>query len=273
MSARAEAARVARGLASAGVPDPAFEAELLARTAAGLSRAEYFSDPELDGAALERLSGLARRRAKREPFAYIAGHREFFGLDFIVTPDVLIPRPETEALVEVALEALHRDPTAVVLDIGTGSGAIAVSVAANAPGVSVTGVDRSMAALRVARENASRLASGVRFVRGNLASCVGHADIVLANLPYIPTRVFVTLEPEVRDWEPRLALDGGPDGLDLVRALIDDCAQRLKPSLLALELAAGQASVVAHYGESAGVRASVVRDLAGIERVVCFRWP
>ncbi len=272
MSARAEAARAARSLKAARVPDAAFEAELLVRTAAGLTRPEYFANPDLDGEARERLEDLIRRRSMREPFAYITGRREFFGREFAVTPDVLIPRPETETLVEVGLAEVKRNPNAVVVDVGAGSGAIAISVAVEAPQATVVGVDVSATALGVARGNAARLAPSVRFVRGNLADALGHADVVLANLPYIPSRTVLTLEPEVRDWEPRRALDGGPDGLDLVRALIDDCARRLRPRLLALELAVGQDVAVSRYGESLGASVSVVRDLAGIERVVCFRW-
>ena len=272
MSARAEAARVAQGLKAAGVPDSAFEAELLVRTAAGLTRPEYFANPELDGPARDRLTELTSRRAQREPFAYIARSREFFGREFFVTPDVLIPRPETETLVEVGLAELKRNPNAVVVDIGTGSGAIAVSVAASAPHATVVGIDVSIAALAVARANAARLSPSVRFLRASLASAVGHADVILANLPYIPSRVIATLEPEVRDWEPRHALDGGADGLDLVRALIDDCGRRRRPRLLALEVAVGQDVSVARYGRSLGAGVTVARDLAGIERVVCLRW-
>jgi release factor glutamine methyltransferase len=272
MNARAEAARVANELKKAGVPDAPFEAELLVRTAAGLTRPEYFANPELDDRARERLTELTSRRAQREPFAYIAGSHEFFGLEFAVTPDVLIPRPETETLVEIGLAELRRQPTAVVIDVGTGSGAIAISVAANAPQATVIGIDVSVTALAVARANAARLAPSVRFLRASLAAAIGHAEIILANLPYIPTRVLATLEPEVRNWEPRSALDGGSDGLELVRALIDDCGRRLRPRLLALELAIGQADSVSRYGKLVGARVSVARDLAGIERVVCLRW-
>jgi release factor glutamine methyltransferase len=272
MNARVEAARVAQALKAARVPDAAFEAELLVRTAAGLTRPEYFANPELDGRARERLTELTSRRAQREPFAYIAGSREFFGLEFAVTPDVLIPRPETETLVEVALAELGRERRAVVADIGTGSGVIAISVAANAPQATVVGIDVSVTALAVARANAARLAPSVRFLRASLAAAIGHADIILANLPYIPTRVLATLEPEVRDWEPRSALDGGSDGLNLVRALIDDCARRLRPRLLALELAVGQAAGIVRYVRLLGADVSVANDLAGIERVVCLRW-
>lgn len=273
MSARAEAARIAKHLAAAGVPDSPFEAELLTRAAAGLSRPRYFADPELTPSIRDRLDELAGRRAAREPFAYITGHREFFGLDFAVSTDTLIPRPETELLVEVALQELRSIPAAIVADIGTGSGAIAVSVAVKAPDATVIAVDVSPGALVVARENARCHGAAVQFVRANLAEPVRRADIILANLPYIPSTHIPGLQPEVRDWEPRLALDGGEDGLDLVRALIDDCAERIRPRLLALEIGLGQAAGIRKYGEERGARAEVLRDLAGIERVVCLRWP
>lgn len=273
MNARSEAARVAKELRAARVPDADFEAELLVRAAAGLSRPEYFARPELSPEASARLDELARRRAAREPFAYISGMHEFFGLEFEVGPDVLIPRAETEALVETGLAEIETVPgAATVIDIGTGSGAVAVSVALYAPTAHLVAIDVSRRALAVARSNASRLGAEVEFAQGHLAAAVGRADIVLANLPYIPTLVLATLEPEVRDWEPRLALDGGPDGLRLIRELVDDCAGRLRPRLLALEVAIDQADVVGSYGEATGAEIEVVADLAGIDRVVCLRW-
>lgn len=272
MSARAEAARIAKSLRDAGVPDSPFEAELLTRTAAGLSRPEYFADPVLSQDVRQRLAELASRRAAREPFAYITGHREFFGLDFAVSPDTLIPRPETELLVEIALEELRCAPGATVADIGAGSGAVAVSVSVNAPHATVIGVDVSPGALRVARGNANRHGAAAHFVRGNLAEAIRTPDIILANLPYIPSAEIAGLEPELRDWEPRLALDGGRDGLDLVRGLIADCAERIRPRLLALELGLGQAPEVARFGQELGAATEVRYDLAGIERVVCLRW-
>lgn len=272
MSARAEAARIAKSLAAAGVPDSPFEAELLTRTAAGLSRPQYFADPVLSQDVRQRLAELASRRAAREPFAYITGHREFFGIEFAVGPDTLIPRPETELLVELALEELRTAPGATVADIGTGSGAVAVSVSVHAPQATVIGVDVSPGALRVATGNAARHRANVHFVRADLTRAIRACDIIVANLPYIPTDAIAGLEPEVRDWEPRLALDGGRDGLDLVRGLIADCAERLRPRLLALELGVGQAAEVVRIGHGLGAVTQVLRDLAGIERVVCLRW-
>jgi release factor glutamine methyltransferase len=184
---------------------------------------------------------------------------------------VLIPRPETELLVEIALDELKTAPDSIVVDVGTGSGAVAIAIAANAP-ASVVATDVSTGALTLARRNAHSNGVPVQFLRSNLATAIGHADVVVANLPYIPTREIPQLQPEVRDWEPRIALDGGVDGLDLVRVLIADCAKRLHPRLLALEVALGEAGAVACLGRSLGAHAEILNDLAGIERVVCLRW-
>jgi release factor glutamine methyltransferase len=271
VNARAAARIVAATLTEAGIPDASIESELLVRHAASLTRSQYFADTELAAAATAMLDNLLQRRLRREPAAYISGTREFYGLAFEVTAAVLIPRPETELLVEIALGELKTAPDSTVVDVGTGSGAVAVAIAANAP-ASVVATDVSAGALALARRNARRNALPVQFLRSNLATAIGHADIVVANLPYIPTREIPQLQPEVRDWEPRIALDGGADGLDLVRVLIADCAKRLHPRLLALEVALGQADAVACLGRSFGARAEILNDLAGIERVVCLRW-
>lgn len=272
MNARAAAAAVRGELSAAGVPDAAFEAELLVRNATGLTRAGFFSDPRVDPAALNAIGVLSDRRVNREPLAYLSGHREFYGLDFMVAPGVLIPRPETELLVEIALREMRDRPGSIVADIGTGSGCVAAAISVNARGSVVTATDRSAEALAVATVNWAALGAAVAAVRCDLAAALGRADVIVANLPYIPTEMLGTLEPEVRDWEPRAALDGGPDGLQLVRRLIDDCGSRLRPRLLALEVMAGQAPNVASYAAAAGARVAAQRDLAGIERVVTARW-
>ncbi|HKS91786.1 MAG TPA: peptide chain release factor N(5)-glutamine methyltransferase [Tepidiformaceae bacterium] len=272
MNARAAAARVRSQLTEAGVPDAAFEAELLVREAGGLSRTAFFVGASLDCAAQHLLSQLAERRAAREPWAHLSGTREFCGLAFAVGPGVLIPRPETETVVEIVLDELRRAPGAVVVDAGTGSGCIATAIAANAPQARVITIEASQAALPLAQRNFAAHGVPVALVRGDLAASVSSADIVVANLPYIPTSTIASLEPEVRDWEPRLALDGGPDGLDLIRRLIEDCAVRLRPQLLALEVMSGQAGEVSRFAEARGARTSRLRDLAGIERVVTARW-
>ena len=273
MSARAAAATVAERLDAAGIPDPTLEAELLIRAAAKLTRTEYFAGAALSPEASDAVESLVERRLTREPLAYIAGHREFYGLDFAVGPGVLVPRPETELLVDIGLREIRAiDGPVRVADIGTGSGAVAIAVAKHAPGANVTASDVSDSALAIAAANASRHGVAIRFVRGDLASPVAEADLVLANLPYIPSLEIPGLAPEIADWEPRSALDGGPDGLDLIRRLIDDCAERLRPRLLALEVGAGQAGSVAAYARDRHAATTTERDLAGVERVVCCRW-
>lgn len=272
MNAREAAAELAPRLATAGVADAGFEAEYLVRIAAGISRTEYFRGHQMCGDARARLEAVAARRLGREPAAYIHGEREFHGLMFEVSPDVLLPRPETEMLVEIALKECALLSAPVVVDVGTGSGAIAVAVGRHLTRARMIGVDVSMPALAVARRNAERHAAAVRFVRGDLLAALRRADVVLANLPYIPSAEIAGLEPEVRDWEPRLALDGGADGRELIRRLIDDCAARIRPRLLALEVGVGQAEAVAEHCQCRGAQTEVLLDLAGIERVVCARW-
>lgn len=271
MRARAAAREVAAELARNHIPDPEFEAEYLVRLAAGLSRARYFADPELSAEAQERLAELIERRLQREPAAYIAKSKEFFGLEFEVGPGVLVPRPETELLVEAVLREPGL-PGSTIVDVGTGSGCIAVVLARRAPEARVVAVDVSADAITVARRNARRHGAPVEFVIGDLATAIGSAELVVANLPYIPSAEVAELEPEVRYWEPAVALDGGPDGLALVRRLIDDCAKRLQPQLLALEVGFGQAATVADYAASQGARVEIQKDLAGIDRHVLCRW-
>jgi release factor glutamine methyltransferase len=273
MTLRELAAAIRRRLESAGIDDAALEAEGLVRTATGASREAYFAGAEAPPSCHVALDRLVARRLAREPLAYISGEREFYGLAFGVNSAVLIPRPESELLVERTLNHLHGTPDALVVDVGTGSGCLAVAIEAhrNTKGRTL-GVDVSAAAVAVARLNARRHNARVAFVRGSLADAVGTADIVVANLPYIPSDEVDALEPELRDWEPRIALDGGTDGLQLIRELIDDCAQRLQPSRLLLEVAMGQADPVSEYARLRSCSVTVYKDLAGIDRVVDVRW-
>jgi release factor glutamine methyltransferase len=272
VSARAVARDTAAELAAAGVAEAAFEAEYLVRAISGLSRAAFYADAPWPAGANGELAAALERRMGREPAAYIAGVREFFGREFTVDRGVLIPRPETELLVELALAEIAPGSAPVAADVGTGSGCIGVSVALERPSARVVAVDVSAGACSVAAGNAGRLRAGVTVVRGDLLAPLRQADIVLANLPYIASKEIAELQPEVRDWEPRLALDGGPDGLDLIRRLVADCGERVRPRLLALEVAAGQARDVAALASAAGATAAVHQDLAGIERVVTARW-
>ena len=272
MNARQAAAEAAGRLAAAGIPDAQFEAELLARESGGVSRAQFFAGAELSIEDLARLARAVERRESREPAPYITGHREFYGREFAVGPGVLVPRPETELLVELALAELDDDPGAVVLEVGTGSGAVAVSVAAERPNARVLATEVSPAAMAFAAANAAAHSQHVGLLLGDLATPVKRADVVLANLPYIPTWEIDALEPEVSKWEPRVALDGGKDGFFLIRKLIDDCAKRLAPRLLALEVAFGQAADVHEIIAAHGRKSWFVKDLSGIDRIVCSRW-
>ncbi|MCC7364307.1 MAG: peptide chain release factor N(5)-glutamine methyltransferase [Dehalococcoidia bacterium] len=271
MRAKAAARAAAAELARAGVPDPAFESEYLVRFAAGLTRARYFLDEELTAAQTAAVRAALDRRLTREPAAYITGEREFHGLAFEMTPDVLVPRPETELLVDLALREARDGEW--VADIGTGSACVATAIAHERPALRVAGFEVSRAALDVAARNVRRQDAGVRLVCADLATALRHASVVVANLPYIPSEEVAALEPEVQHWEPAIALDGGADGLVLVRRLIDECATRLRPRLLALEIGFGQATATAAYAESRGATTEIHRDLAGIDRVVCCRWP
>ena len=262
------------GLRAAGVEDPRLDAELLLAEATGSDRAMLVANPEaeLAPAASRAFGEMVRRRLRREPVAYIVARRGFRNLELAVDRRVLIPRPETELLVELALE---REP-ASVLDVGTGSGAIALAVADELPNCAVSATDTSPGALEVARANAARLglAERVRFVPGTLPD-QGEFDLVLANLPYVAERDWPGLQPEVTRWEPREALLAGPDGLDAYRAFISACGRALtrypsqSSTTLAVEVGEGQAGAVAALMEEAGFgRTEARRDLAGIERVV-----
>jgi release factor glutamine methyltransferase len=250
------------------------DAEVMLAAATGTDRAALAASPEAEvpAAAARRFGEMVRRRLRREPVAYIVGRKGFRRLDLAVDRRVLIPRPETELLVEVALE---RAP-ARLLDVGTGSGAIALAVAEELPSCEVMATDTSPGALEVARANAERLglADRVRFLEGTVPA--GETfDLVLANLPYVAERDWPSLQPEVTRWEPREALLAGPDGLDAYRALLTRRGGPLRrlgtqgTDALALEVGEGQAEAVAALLEEAGFSSiSTRRDLAGIERLV-----
>jgi release factor glutamine methyltransferase len=214
------------------------------------------------------------RRAKYEPLAYILGHQEFFGLDFIVDRRVLIPRHETETLVQLALERARKIASPVIVDVGTGSGAIGLSLAKNLPQARVVAVDQSHDALDVARLNAKRLGleSQVEFLHGDLlAPFVGSFDILVSNLPYIPTTRIDELPHEVRAFEPRLALDGGPDGLDVMRRLLvqlESHANRNAVGLLEISEEQGKLTMETIYRAMPNAVVTVHPDLEGLDRVV-----
>ena len=273
-------AAVAR-LSAAGIEDTALDARLLVQAATGLDAAALIADPDrgLTDDERMRLDALVTRRALREPISQILGRAGFWTLDLAVSADVLTPRPETEQVLEVALVETRERGTGRVLDLGVGSGALVLAFLAERPGWSGVGVDASEAALAIARRNADAcgVAHRVIFVRSNWDEGLpaeDRFDLVLSNPPYIPSADIEALAPEVRDHEPRLALDGGEDGLDAYRALGPRLASRLAPGGVAvLEVGAGQGAAVARLMgtslEGAAVR--IGDDLAGRDRSVVVR--
>lgn len=268
--------------AEKGLATPRLDAELLLAKALDSDRIGLYTrhDQPLDKDELAACRALIRRRLDGEPVAYIIGKKEFWSLSFTVDERVLVPRPETELLVETALETLRGREAANqvrIADVGTGSGAIAVALALELRDAEVLAVDVSEAALEVARKNAADLGARVEFLRGDLLDpLVGREpfDAIVSNPPYIPDAEFAALPPEVRR-EPRGALLGGADGLRELRRLVEGGRRLLKPGgLLAMEVGAGQAEAVAELLRSAGYVDVLVRaDLAGIGRVVAGRSP
>lgn len=277
----------ARSLLAAGCDDTLDEArletEVLYAEASGLTRAGVLArgneEPSPD--ALPVFEATLARRLGHEPLAYILGRRECYGLTFEVHQGVLIPRPDTETLIDATLAAIREHPAARrlvrVADVGTGSGTVALAVAQHASMAKVWATDVSTEALAIAGTNRRRFGLEARVVllTGDLLEPLTEPlDVVAANLPYIPTAEVERLAPEVRDWEPRGALDGGADGLDAFRALARQLPQHLAagPRAVLLELGAGQApSVAALFEAVVGGTARFHRDLAGIERVIEIR--
>lgn len=279
-----EAFRWASGrLRAAGVARAASEAERLVRLVLGWPRERFFGYPEavMPPDAEARLEALVARRAAGEPLQYLIGEQEFYGRAFRVTPAVLIPRPETEVLVETVLAAADAmwppDAALSAVDVGTGSGAIAVTLAAERPRWQVWAVDLSADALAIAQENAARhgVAARITFAHGSwlgpLRRTGRRVQVIVSNPPYIPTADIAGLQREVRDHEPRLALDGGADGLDAYRSLARELPDIVdRRAVVAVEVGAGQAEAVAGLFRATGLfsRITITPDLAGIPRVV-----
>ena len=274
-------AEAARRLAGAGIDarDAAFDAEVLARHALGWDRATYLArrrEPVPAGFE-EPFESLVARRRGREPVARITGRREFWGLDFEVAPAVLVPRPESELLVETAVARLgNRAAPWDIADVGTGSGCLAIALARELPRARVAATDVCPDALAVARRNAARhgAAGRVTFHRGDLLEGLpGPFDLIVSNPPYVPDGVIAALAPEVSRHDPALALRGGPDGLDTVRRLVAAAADRLRPGgWLVVEVGAGQSEDTAAIAGGAGMQVVDVRpDLQGIPRAVVMR--
>jgi release factor glutamine methyltransferase len=252
-----------RRLAAAGVDTPQVDAEWLVAHVLGVSRSDIRRHDELDGEALEP---LVARRERREPLAYVLGEWGFRGLTLRTDRRALVPRPETETLVERALELIRDHSQPRVLDVGVGSGAIALAIAAEHPRARVTGVDTSAAAFALARENAERLGIRVELRRAGLESAAEGWDLVVANPPYVRPSDWDELQPEIREWEPRTALVGEKVHEELLR-VADTRA-------LAVEVGDGQAEVVAAaFAERGYGEIRITPDLSGRERVVEGRKP
>ncbi len=261
-------------LIRAGVDTPELDAELLLAHALDVGRSWLMAHPEhrLTPEQATSFRALLARRLAREPLAYITGRRWFYDLQLAVTPAVLIPRPETEELVERALAWLREQPRAVVVDVGTGSGAIALAVAKHGPEARVYATDVSPEALAVARENARRLglAHRVIFLLGDLLAPLPEpVDILLANLPYIPEGDRASLMPEVAAYEPPAALFSGETGLDHIARLLEQAPRHLRPGgRILLEMGCDQGEAAATLARHAFPQAQVqiLRDLAGRDR-------
>ena len=268
-------------LIRAGIPagEAALDAEVLARHVLECDRATLLTrarDP-IPSAFGRLYQTLVTRRAAREPLAYIVGHREFWGLEFEVTPAVLIPRPETELIVEEALSAIpSRDAARLIVDVGTGSGCLAVTLAVEFPPAAVVATDVSHEALAVAERNAERhnLIGRVAFLHTDLLRDVPRAaDLIVCNPPYVPDGDAPTLQPEVGRYEPSSALYGGPDGLDVIRRVLTDAGPHLATGgWLVVEFGFGQEAAVREAARGSGWAVERIRsDLQGIPRVVVLR--
>jgi release factor glutamine methyltransferase len=275
----------ARTLAAAGITSARLDAEVMLAHALGVAREQLVSSPNLllSGADIRRYEELLRRRVAREPVAYIIGRQEFWSLDFYVTADVLIPRPETERLVEMVLDLAHeltQERTIRILDVGTGSGTIAVSLAKELPKAVIWATDISAAALKIANGNARChcLTERIKLLQGNLFAPVRDIpekfDLIVSNPPYVGSAEIATLEPEVSRWEPRGALDGGADGLDFYRRLAAQAHVYLaRRGAVALEIGADMGKEVARLFSETGYYSEVrvVQDYAGRDRVMVAR--
>jgi release factor glutamine methyltransferase len=276
---RQRVADLAAELAAAGIDDARSEAWLLLSAATGCSRAALIAGAadSLSSAEEERLAALAARRLRREPMAYILGSREFWSLPFRVGPGVLVPRPESETVVEAALaEVADRAARLRILDLGTGSGCLLLALLSELPDASGLGIDHSAEALAIAGANAELLGLTERaaFREGDWGrGLAGPFDVIVCNPPYVALADAASLAPEVRAFEPKDALFAGADGLSAYHALVPDCARLLAGDGVAcLEIGQGQAAAVAAIAERHGLQLTARRpDLAGIERCQVLR--
>jgi release factor glutamine methyltransferase len=266
-------------LAAAGIDDGRLESEVLLAHAMGIDRAHLLAAMReaVPVPASASFASMLGRRLAREPLAYITGRREFYGIDFACGPVALIPRPETEMLVDVALaEVRARGAELRVVDVGTGSGAIAVTIAVCASETRLIATETSPDALAPARENARRrgVADRVELHVADLLAGAGQCDVILANLPYVSESDWRALPPEIRDHEPRAALAGGPRGTEIIERLLRDAPAHLAPGgVLACEIGDTQGNALAAAARSAfpSAQICVEKDLAGHDRVLVVR--
>ena len=276
--------RAATTLSDRGISNARLDAELLLRHVLGKDRAWVLAhiQDNLGAEHQKAFDHLASRREKREPLQYITGTQEFWGLDFIVTPVVLIPRPETELIIESSLKASSGTASPLIIDLCTGSGCIAVSLAKELPASRVLATDRSKNALDVARGNARKhqVSDRIRFFHGDLFEPLEELDIrrkidiIASNPPYVPEGLLHMLQPEVRDHEPELALVAGPEGTEIHRRIIDTAPDYLRShGSLVMEMGIGQAEKVGQMIIASGAfhAPEILKDLAGIERVIVAR--
>ncbi len=265
-------------LTSYGIEDARTEAELLLREVLKLDKVQFYLelDKELSPEQVQTLNDMLQRRSRREPLAYILGHREFFGLEFYVDYRILIPRPETELLVEQAVEIANRrfPQSCLIGDIGTGCGAIAISLAASLPQAIVYATDISAPALEVAFINCQRhgVADRVHLLQGDLFNPIAEPlDIIVANLPYVKNSEVAELDAEIRLFEPMMALAGGDDGLEWIRRLLSQVGGKLRnKGAIIIEISPGQAATVIDLAQNLfpQAKARIAKDLSGLDRAL-----
>ncbi len=267
-------------LAEQGIESPGLDAEVILSNVLDISKAQLYARPDRRLYSMHQLVYRAwvKRRAEHEPVAYIVGYKEFYGIDFYVDRRVLIPRPETELLVEKAIELAHEIGGAPVLaEVGTGSGAVAVSLALHLPQATIYATDISQEALAVAALNCERheVQERVRLLAGDLLAPLSEAvDLIVANLPYVRRTEFRGLARDIVDYEPRLALDGGPDGLEPIQRLLAQAGPYLRPQgAILLEIGSDQGAAVTAWAGRCfpGAILEISRDYAGLERMVVVR--
>jgi release factor glutamine methyltransferase len=276
MQFRVALAQAATALENAGVEESRLDAEVLLAYALGITRAQLHAHPQgqLNSTELASYRQLIERRARHEPVAYIVGHKEFYGLDFFVDNRVLIPRPETELLVERGIEMAQVRDLRLIADVGTGCGAIAISLAVHLPQALVYATDASSRALEVAACNCRRhgVEDHVRLLQGHLLEPLPEpVDLIAANLPYVSEAELAQLPLEISCYEPREALNGGPDGLDHIRCLLVQADWYLRPQgaiLLEVGATEGEAVIALAKRHFPAARVEIAQDYAGLDRVV-----